>query len=90
MTILMTIPNYFLEPNYSVHKFDIIFLSETYLDCPVPLDDDNVVIPGYNLIPSGHPTNAKHRGFFRYYKNHLPPTVLNIGYLKECLNFGWR
>ena len=70
-----------------VRKFDIICLSETYLDSTVPLDDDNLVISGYKLICSDHPSNTKYRGVCLYSKNHLPLRVLNISYLKECLNF---
>ena len=68
-------------------NFDIICLSETYLDSTVPLDDDNLVISGYNLIRSDHPSNTKRGGVCLYYKNYLPLRVLNISYLKECLNF---
>ena len=71
----------------SLHKFDIICLSETCLDSTVPLDDDNLVISGYNLIRSDHPSNTKRGGVCLYYKNYLPLRVLNISYLKECLNF---
>ena len=71
----------------SVHKFDIICLSETYLDSTVPLDNDNLVISGYNLIRSDHPSNTKRGGVCLYYKNYLPLRVLNISYLKQCLNF---
>ena len=46
----------------SVHKSDIIYLSETYLDSTVPLDNDNLVISGYNLIRSDHPSNTKRGG----------------------------
>ena len=70
-----------------VHKFDIICLSETYHDSSVPLDDDNSVISGYNLICSDHPCNTRGRGVCLYYKNYLPLRVLNISFLKECLNF---
>ena len=83
--------NYFklflLKAHMSVHKFDIICLSETYLDSTVPLDDENLVISGYNLIRSDHPSNTKRGGVCLYYKNYLPLRVLNISYLKECLNF---
>ena len=71
----------------SVHKFDIIYLPETYLDLTVPLDDDNLVISGYNLIRPDHPSNTKRGGVCLYYKNYLPPRVLIISYLKECRNF---
>ena len=82
--------NYFklflLKARMSVHKFDIICPSETYLDSTVPLDDENLVISGYNLIRSDHPSNTKRVGVCLYYKNYLPLRVLNISYLKECLN----
>ena len=78
---------FLLKVYISVHKFDIICLSETYLDSTAPLDDDNLVISGYNLIRSDHPSNTKRGGVCLYYKNYLPLRVLNISYLKECLNF---
>ena len=71
----------------SVHKFDIICLSETYLDSTVPLDDDSLVISGYNSIRFDHPSNTKRGGVCLYCKNYLPLRVLNISYLKEFLNF---
>ena len=71
----------------SVHQFDIICLSEAYLDSTVPPDDDNFVISRYNLILSDHQSNTKRGGACLYYKNCLPLSVLNISYLKECLNF---
>ena len=76
-----------LKAYISVHKYDIICLSETYLDSAVPLDDVDLVISGYNLIPSDHPSNTKRGGVCLYYKNYLPLRVLNISYVKECLNF---
>ena len=78
---------FLLKAYISVHKFDIICLSETYLDSTVPRDDDNLVISGYNLIRSDHPSNTKRGGVCLYYKSYLPLRVLNISYLKECLNF---
>ena len=70
-----------------VHKFDIICLSETYLDSTAPLDDVNLVISGYNLIRFDHQSNTKCGGVCLYYKHYLPLRVLNISYLKECLTF---
>ena len=78
---------FLLKAYISVHKFDIICLSETCLDSTVPLDDDNLVISEYNLIRSDHPSNTKHGAVCLYYKNYLPLRVLNISYLKEYLNF---
>ena len=78
---------FLLKAYVSVHKFDIICLSETCLDSTVPLDYDNLVISGYNLIRSNHPSNTKCGGVCLYCKNYLPLRVLNINYLEEFLNF---
>ena len=77
---------FLLKAYISVHKFDIICLSETYLDSTVSLDDVNLVSSGYNLTCSDHPSNTKGGGVCLYYKNYLPLRVLNLSYLKECLN----
>ena len=39
----------FLSAYRFVHKFDIICLSETYLNSETPSDDENLEIAGYNL-----------------------------------------
>ena len=76
----------FLLSSYnSLHKFDIICLSETYLDSNTPLDDENLEIFGYALVRSDHPPNVKRGGVCLYYKNNLPLRIVNIGYLNECL-----
>ena len=41
----------------SIHKYDIICLSETYLDSSTVLGDDSLEIPGYNLVPCDHSSN---------------------------------
>ena len=42
----------FLRSYITVHKFDVICLSETYRDSSILLDDDNLQIPGHNLCRS--------------------------------------
>ena len=74
-----------LNSNNSLHKFDIMYLSKTYLDSNTPLDDDNLEISGYTLARSDHPSNTKRGDVWLYYKNNLPLRVINIGYLNECL-----
>ena len=55
--------NIFLLKAYvAIHKFDIICLSETYLDSSIPTNNDNLDIDGYNLLRSGHPLNTKRGG----------------------------
>ena len=57
-----------LSAYISVHKFDIICLSETYLNSKIPSDDENVEIPGYNLVREDH-SNSKRGGVCFYYKS---------------------
>ena len=45
---------------------DIICLSETYLDSTIKLDNDNLDIPGYNLVCSDHPSKKEGGGVFIY------------------------
>ena len=69
----------------SVHKSDIICLSETYLDSSI--DDESWEISGYYLIRSDHPSNKKRGGICIYYKNFLPLKVTGVRLLEECIAF---
>ena len=59
---------FLLKAYIAIHKFDIICLSETYLDSSTTSDDDNLAISGCNLIRSDHPSNNKRGGVYIYYK----------------------
>ena len=61
-----------IEAISSVHKFDIIALSETYLNDTIP--NNEIEIEGYSsdIFRSDHPTNTKRGGVCLYYKNTLP------------------
>ena len=59
-----------LRAYVSVYKFDIICLSETYLDSSI--DDGSLEISGYYLLRSDHPSKKKRGGICIYYKNFLP------------------
>ena len=83
-----------LQTDNAVHKYGIICFSETYLNSSIPYDDDNLEIPGYNLIRGDHPSEDKRDGVCIYYKNTLHLKVLYIYIyiyiyiLQECINFG--
>ena len=47
-----------LSAYISVQKFDIIYLSETYLNSEIPSDDENLEIAGYNLVREDHPSKV--------------------------------
>ena len=76
-----------LKAYIAIHKFDIIYLSETYLDSSTTSDDDNLAIARYNLIRLDHRSNNKRSGVCIYYKNYLPLRVLGIQVLQECISF---
>ena len=61
-----------IEAISSVHKFDIIALSETYLNDTIP--NNEIEIEGYSsdIFRRDHPTNTKRGGVCLYYKNTLP------------------
>ena len=76
-----------LRAYISTHKFDVICISETYLDSDTSDDDDNLKIAGYNLTRADHPSNTKRSGVCNFYKHSLAFKLLNIHHLKECMNF---
>ena len=55
-----------LSAYISVHKFDIICFSETYLNSDIPCDDENLEVSGYNLVTEDHPFNSKPCGVCIY------------------------
>ena len=73
-----------------VHKFDIICFSETYLNSEIPSDNENLEIPGYNLVREDHPSNSKRVGVCICYKSSLPFRVINVRYLQESISFELR
>ena len=51
----------------NIHKFDIICLSETYLNSETLSSDENLNIPGYNLIIADHLSNTKRTGIHLFW-----------------------
>ena len=43
----------------SVHDFDIICLSESFLDSSFSTDDSNLALRGYKLVRADHPSDVK-------------------------------
>ena len=76
-----------LRAYISTHKFALICISETCLDSDTSDDDDKLKIADYNLSRADHPSNTKQGGVCIYYKHTLAFRLLNIHYLKECMNF---
>ena len=74
-----------LQVYNAINRFDIICLSETYLDNSYHTDDDQLTFPGYNLIRADNPNNIKRGGVCIYYRGSLPVKVINLNFLNECL-----
>ena len=79
-----------LSAYISVHKFDIICLSETYPNTEIPSEDENLEIPRYNLVRENYPSNSKRGGVCVYYKSSLPFRVINVKYFQESISFELR
>ena len=72
-----------LEAYNAIHKFDMICLSETFLNSSLQNDDDSLVLNGYKLVRADNPSDLKRGGVCIYFKESLPIKVLNITNLHE-------
>ena len=66
------------------NKVDILCLSETFLNSDISCDDNNLQLPGFDLILTDHQSNTKRGGVCIYYRNFLTLKLINIHYLNEC------
>ena len=68
------------------HDYDVICLSETFLNSTNSNDDERINIKGHNLLRVDRPSNKKRGGVCMYYKEHLPIIKRDdLCTLKECL-----
>ena len=54
------------------HNYDIICLSETFLNSSIEINADRISLDGYNLIRSDHRSDSKKDGVCIYYKEDIP------------------
>ena len=64
-----------------VHNFDIICVTETYLNSETLTDDKNLEIPGYYLLRADHPSKNKRGDVCIFYRTTFPLRILNISHL---------
>ena len=57
-----------LTPYNVMYKFDIICISESYLNSDTSSSDDNLNIPGYKMSHADHPSGNRRGGVCIYYK----------------------
>ena len=53
---------FLLKAYIAFHKFDMMCISETYLDSNTPSDNSNMEISSCNLVCSDHPFDNKSGG----------------------------
>ena len=58
---------YLIQNNY-----DMICLSEMFLNASIQINDDRIPIDGYNLMRVDHPSDSKRGGVCIYCKEHIP------------------
>ena len=60
-----------LQAFNTLHKFDLICISETFFDSSISSDNPSLALNGYRLIRSDHPNNIKRGGVCIYNKESL-------------------
>ena len=61
-----------IEAYIASNNFDIVCLSETFLDSSISNDDSRIKIAGYSLLRVDHSSNTKKGGVCICYKDFLP------------------
>ena len=75
-----------MEAFITSNNFDLVCLSETFLDSTIPNDDVNIQINGYSLLRADHPNNIKRGGVCIYFKESLPLIRRNdLTNIKDCI-----
>ena len=75
-----------IEAYNALYNYDIICISETFLNSSQSDNDSTLKLKGYELIRSDHPSNTKRGGVCLYYKEHLPLKLrIDMSTLNECI-----
>ena len=68
------------------HNFDIVCVSETFLDSDFPNKDPRLQIQGYEMIRCDFPGNLKRGGVCVYYRDDLPLKLrYDLSNLDQCI-----
>ena len=72
-----------LQAFNTLHKFDLICLSGTYLDSSISTEEKSLIIDGYKLLRADHPSDTKRSVVCTYHKESISVNVLNLSQLPE-------
>ena len=73
-----------LEVYNIAHKYDVIYISESYLDSTLPSNDNSLLLNDCNLTCPENPDNIK-RGVCMYYNENVFLTIISTSYFDQCL-----
>ena len=73
-----------MEANNAVNKFDIICLSESFLNSSIPTENNNLKINDYKIVRPDCPNYVKRGGLCAYVRESLPVFNFSNFYLSEC------
>ena len=76
-----------LRAYISLHNFDVVCISETYLDSTTTIDDKNLETARYNLLRADHASSSNRGSVCVYYKSSLAFRLIDVHSLQECLIF---
>ena len=77
-----------LPKAYHIHyKFDMICLSESFLESSIPPNDERLYIKGYNLVRADNSSDSKKDDVGIYYNKLLAARLVEVKSLKECVIF---
>ena len=69
-----------LEAHNAVNKFDIICLSESFVDSSFLTENNNLKINGYKMVRADHPNSVKRGGVCPYVRDSLPVRNVSNSY----------
>ena len=67
------------------YKYDVVYISESYLDSTVPLDDNTLSLNGYNLTCADYSDNVKKEGVCMFYKENVSLMIITTRHFDHCL-----
>ena len=74
-----------LEAFNAINKFNIICVSESYLDSMFSSHNEDINIKGCQLVMANHNNNIRRGGVCAYFTESLPVRVVPNHHLSECL-----
>ena len=69
----------------SVYRYDIICISESFLNSTIIDGEDILHMEGYNLFREDHPDSMKRGRVCLYFKKSLALKKVELSHITECL-----